>query len=132
MNNQSDKQKLRSLIRKVDTRRQKGSNCPFSKNAKAVLRKKTKWFFRQLNSVAKKYAKKDRVDSVSEIHVKEAFGYLINGRNGRIFRHLGTIGGIFLGASLSAFLGGEYSILFIMACGIVGTAMVAYYIAKDV
>lgn len=83
-------------------------------------------------------ARRHRADTVSPGHVDQATAHLISIRSSRVYRHLGTIGGIFLGASLSNILSmslaAQYTregTLASVAFGIVGAFLVALHMAKE-
>lgn len=132
------KWKLKSLIHETDAQLQEISCCPFSNKAKAMLRRKIRKYIRELVSNSIAVAQHQEADGVSESHVVQASNNLTNNTNKRFFRHLGTIGGILCGASISNLVavisGAQYStatILIVISLGFIGTFMVALHIAKD-
>ena len=111
---------------------------PFSKGAKDLLRRKRRKYIIQLISDSTKFAKRQGVDEVSAIHVEQASINLTHNTSRRFFKHIGTLGGILLGASLSALLAmistnrySPASILIPAGVGIIGAFMIAFHIAKD-
>ena len=132
------KWKLKALIQEADTRLQEISCCSFSKKAKAVLRRKISSYIIDLITNSAQAAKRQNLEGISAIHVEEASNNLTNKPNARFLKHIGTIGGIFLGASISALIGiiaeecySAANILLAVSFGIIGVFMVAYYIAKE-
>lgn len=85
-----------------------------------------------------KVSKRHRADTVSAAHVERASEYLVTSTSRRIYRHLGTLGGILLGAALSNILAmtlaGQYTgggTIVSASLGIVGAFMIALHIAKE-
>lgn len=84
-------------------------------------------------------AKRHKSEVVSANYVQAAGTYLVASRARRLFRHMGTIGGILLGGSLSNILamaqtGASFPIvgtLVSVGVGLVGSFMVAIHIVKD-
>jgi len=111
---------------------------PFSHQGFSVLKEKISEYIAQLISESIRVAKRHQADTVSVAHVERANEYIVSSSSRRIFRHLGTVGGIFLGASLSNILSmtttGQFSsvgTLISVGFGIVGAFLVALHIAKD-
>jgi hypothetical protein len=76
----------------------------FSPKAIEALKRSISWFIAELVDQSVKVSKRHRSDNVAESHVETAVQGLVGDAPGRIFRHLGTIGGVLLGAALSNFL----------------------------
>ena len=111
---------------------------PFSLSAFDFLKTKIGEYIAQLISESIKISKRHQADTVSANHVQRASEYLFASTSKRIFRHLGTVGGILLGASLSNLLSmtgtGQYTtpgILISSGLGIIGSFLIAIHIAKD-
>jgi len=118
------------LSRKVEPSR-------FSPPALAMMREKIGEYGDRLLSESVDISRRCGTDCVSEIHVQEAARYLVGNLDGRISRHLGTIGGIVLGSSLSAILGmiiieqyPSVGILLSVSLCITGAFMIALGIAR--
>jgi hypothetical protein len=77
---------------------------PFSAAAFSILKGKVGQYVNDLISESIKISKLDQSDSVSTKHVELASKYLTLQGNNRIYRLLGTFGGVLLGASISNFL----------------------------
>jgi len=111
---------------------------PFSQAAFGTLRLKISEYVVELLNESIKVSKRHTADTVSAAHVERAAEYLVSSTSRRFYRHLGTVGGILLGAALSNILAmtlaakytGEGTILSV-AFGIVGAFMIALHIAKD-
>jgi hypothetical protein len=113
-------------------------NAPFSSAAFAVLQERVEDYIADLIEEAAKTSKRCRSDTISAAHVEQAASYLTLSTRNRIFRHVGTIGGILFGAGLSTILAllvaGPISprgLLVASGCSIVGAFLVAMHIAKD-
>jgi VIT1/CCC1 family predicted Fe2+/Mn2+ transporter len=110
----------------------------FTAKARLVLAKKVKEFSEDLSRESVEIARRHRADSISAADVEQAVTHLISRDRARIYKHLGTIGGIILGAALSAVLGfaslqniSTSFYLVVVALCIIGTFMVALHVAKD-
>lgn len=111
---------------------------PLSAHAFITLKTKIAQHITELINESIKVSKRHRADTVSAAHVERASEYLVSSTSRRIYRHLGTVGGILLGASLSNILAmtltakytGEGTILS-AALGIAGAFMIALHIAKE-
>jgi histone H3/H4 len=110
----------------------------FSPSAFATLKDKIGEYIENLVNESVKVSKRHRADTVSSAHVQRAAEYLVAITSRRFFRHLGTVGGIILGASLSNILSmvGNNSltslgVLVSVALVIVGASMITLHIGKD-
>lgn len=129
---------IEAVIKSAETEINNIPPSPFSPHAFDVLKFKIVEYISDLVNESIKVSKRHQSDTVSAAHVERASEYLISSTTKRIFRHLGTIGGILLGAALSNLLAmtiaGQYSAsstLISSALGIVGAFLIALYIAKD-
>lgn len=133
-----NKESLQRVIEEADAQLQHVESSPFSPSAFSVLKEKISEHIAQLVSEAIKISKRHQADTVSAAHVERASEYLVTSTSRRFFRHLGTVGGIFLGASLSNILAmtvaDQYSTmgtLVSVGLGIIGAFLIALHIAKD-
>lgn len=113
-------------------------SSPFSPPAFATLKGKISEYVVELVNESIKVSKRHVADTVSAAHVDRAAEYLVSSTSRRIYRHLGTVGGILLGAALSNILAmtlaGQYTgggTIVSAALGITGAFMIALHIAKD-
>lgn len=111
---------------------------PFSPKAFEALKRAIGWFIAELVDQSVKVSKRHRSDNVAESHVATAVQFLVGDAPGRIFRHLGTIGGVLLGAALSNLLSmittkvlTVPSVGITLALAIIGAFLVALHIARD-
>lgn len=113
-------------------------HLPFSSSAFELLKAKIGEYISMLVAESSKVSKRYKADSISAVNVERASEYLLTSSSRRFFRHLGTVGGILLGASLSNFLSmattNQYATMGILVSaglGIVGAFLIALNIAKD-
>lgn len=111
---------------------------PFSPKAFAALQKVISWFIGEVIEQSIKVSKRHRADTVAESHVQLAAEYLVGDAPVRILRHLGTLGGIMLGAGLSNLLSmiaakniTGLSVILTVALSVIGSFLVALHIARD-
>ena len=111
---------------------------PFSPQAFRVLRLKVSDYVRSLIVESAKISRRGRGDVISAAHVEQASDHLVTSSSRRWLRHLGTVGGILLGASLSNFLsmttGNQYSATGVVVSAflaVVGAFGVALHIGKE-
>jgi hypothetical protein len=126
------------VIQHASSELQTVDSSPFSPHAFSVLKWKISEYISDLVNESIKVSKRYQADTVSAAHVERASEYLVSSTSRRLFRHLGTMGGIFLGAALSNILAmtvaGQYSALSTLisiGLGIIGAFMIALHIAKD-
>ena len=126
------------VVEKAEVQLQAINPSPFSPPAFDILKDKIAQHITELVNESVKVSKRHRADTVSAAHVERASEYLVTSTSRRIYRHLGTLGGILLGASLSNILAmtlaGQYTgggTIVSASLGIVGAFMIALHIAKD-
>ena len=131
-------QELDNIILRADRDMNSLDPTPFSHNAFVILKEKISEHIKELISESSKVAKRYRSDTISAAHVERASEYLIANTSRRFFRHVGTLGGLLLGASLSNLLSmttsGTYTtigIIITTVLGLIGAFMVATHISKD-
>lgn len=128
---QEARQRVEADLRELDP-------APFSVAAFSLLTNKLTEYLRELVAESIKVANRHQADTVSAAHVERAVEYLVSSTSRRFFRHLGTLGGILLGAALSNILAmvtsGQYSavgVLVSAGLAVVGSFVIALHIAKD-
>ena len=129
---------VNSIVADAESHLQNADSTPFSTSAFSMLREKIAEYISSLVTESMKVARRHQADTVSANHVQRATEYLVAITTRRVFRHLGTLGGILLGASLSNIItmtgSGQFTtagVLLSASLGIVGAFMVALHIAKD-
>ncbi len=112
--------------------------APFSDAAFAVLRAIISTFIADLVAESRRVSERYRADTVSAAHVERASEYLVASSTRALFRHIGTLGGVFLGAGLSTLLSMATAATFprlptLLAAvtSLVGAFMVALHVAKE-
>lgn len=112
--------------------------APFSPSGFNTLKEKISEYIVNLISESIKVSRRHQADTVSSNHVQRATEYLVSVTSRRFFRHLGTVGGILLGASLSNILSmagtNQYTTLGVIlsaSLGITGAFLIALHIGKD-
>jgi len=131
-------EKARAVIKEAETQLQSIDPSPFSPPAFGTLKAKIAQHVTELINESIKVSKRHRADTVSAAHVERASDYLVSSTSRRVYRHLGTVGGILLGAALSNILAmtlaGQYTgvgTILSATLGIGGAFMIALHIAKD-
>jgi hypothetical protein len=127
-----------NVVDKADANLQVSDSSPFSPPAFSLLKAKIADYVKELVNESSKVSKRHRADTISAAHVERASEYLVTSTSRRFYRHLGTLGGVLMGAALSSILTmtvvGEYTgggTILSATLGIVGAFMIALHIAKD-
>ena len=128
----------RSVVSQAEASLDGVDASPFSPHAFGILRSKVSEFVVELVNESIKVSKRHRADTVSAAHVERAAEYLVSSTSRRFYRHLGTVGGILLGAALSNILAmtlaGQYTgggTILSVTLGVVGAFAIALHIAKE-
>lgn len=128
----------RAVVSQAEAHLDSVDPSPFSRHAFGTLRTKISEFVIELVNESIKVSKRHRADTVSAAHVERAAEYLVSSTSRRFFRHLGTVGGILLGAALSNILAmtlaGQYTgggTILSVVLGVVGAFAIALHIAKE-
>lgn len=134
----SDGQRIQDALKNARTQLQSTDSAPFTRPAFELLQDTIDEFIGDLVDEAQRIAKRYKSEVISASYVSAAGAYLIASRSRRFFRHIGTIGGILLGGSLSNVLSMAQAdkfpvvgTLVSIAVGLLGTFLVALHIAKD-
>jgi hypothetical protein len=124
--------KLREVAERAENFLEGVDQSPFSSTAFSVLQERIALYVSELVKESAIIAKRDNADSISTKHVEVACEHLTLRSRGRIYKHLGTIGGICLGASLSTLISmitiNQYpssAVLISVLLGIIGGALFA-------
>ena len=134
----AEEQAAEVTIKEAETNLKGIDPSPFSPPAFSALKSKIGQHLTDLINESIKVSKRYRADTVSAAHVERASEYLVTSTSRKFYRHLGTVGGILLGAALSNILAmtlaGQYTgggTILSAALGICGAFMIALHIAKD-
>lgn len=127
-----------AIIREAERQLAEVDPGPFSPQAFHVLKLKVSAYVRSLITESAKISRRRRADVVSTAHVEQASDYLVSSSSHRWLRHIGTVGGILLGASLSNFLSmttaSQYSgtgVIVSAVLAVVGAFGVALHIGRE-
>lgn len=139
MPNDSDQSdEITEVIHRANVELRSEHPSPFSTNAYACLKSTIAKYISELITESIKVSKRHRADTVSAAHVEQASAYLVASTSSRLFRHLGTMGGILFGAGLSSILAmtiaNQYtalSTIISLALGIIGAFLIALHMGKD-
>lgn len=126
------------VVARAEAQLANSESSPFSPPAFGLLKALISEYVTDLVNESIKVSKRHRADTVSAAHVERAAEYLVSSTSRRFYRHLGTLGGILLGAALSNMLAmtlaGQYTgvgTIMSASLGIAGAFMIALHIAKD-
>ena len=115
-----------------------GSTVPFTGPAFIRLQESIAEFIRALVLEAARSARRQRSDMISKVDVDQASRYIAAGAASSSTQHIGTIGGLLLGAAISNGLNivssRAYSTSGIVVTGallVVGAFLIAFHIARD-
>lgn len=129
---------LHALVEEADRSLHGIDPLPFSTNAFTRLKEKIAEYTAQLITESIKISKRHKADTVSTSHVEHASQYLVSSTSHKLFKHLGTIGGILLGTGASNILSmvttnqyGTTGIISSFILTAIGAFMVAAHIARD-
>jgi histone H3/H4 len=111
---------------------------PFSARAFRALQEQISRYIAELIGESTREAKRRQLDTVSETHVERASEILSSNAGRNVYRHVGTLGGVLLGASISNLLAMATSstVTFTSAAlttalGVIGAFAIALHIARD-
>ena len=129
---------LARIIQHVDDQLKNVNPAPFSPSAFRALEDQISRYIADLIGEAVREAKRRQLDTVSETHVERAADYLVSSSTRKIFRHVGTLGGVLLGAAVSNLLSMATtsnvtfaSVALTTALGVIGAFAIALHIARD-
>jgi histone H3/H4 len=111
---------------------------PFSDQAFDVMEESISEYVRSLSLEATRTATRQDADIVSASDVRQAARYLFRGSSKSLWKYVGTVGGVLLGAALSNLLNlysstkpTTFAITATVVFGVFGAAMIAAYVARD-
>jgi histone H3/H4 len=129
---------LARIIQQADDQLRAINPSPFSPQAFDALQERIARYIAELINESAREAKRQQLDTVSETHVERASEYLVSNSGRKVFRHVGTVGGVLLGASISNLLAMATvssvtfaSVGITTALGVVGAFAIALHIARD-
>jgi len=95
---------LQQIIEIAEEQLRNAYQTPFTPRALDNLKDKLSEYSVLLIQEAVKLAKRHKSETVSSTHVEHANEYLISSSSRKLFRHMGTFGGLLLGVAGSNFL----------------------------
>ncbi|MFQ5754248.1 MAG: hypothetical protein ACE5HI_19855 [bacterium] len=129
---------LLSIIESANKNLNSVEGSPFTPQGFATLKGRISEYIVNLINESLKISKRYKTDSISSSHVEKANEYLLTTTSKKIFRHLGTLGGLFSGAFLSNLLTmimtnqiTTSGVVLSSVLGFLGAFMIALHIAKD-
>jgi histone H3/H4 len=129
---------LARIIAQADDQLRGVDPSPFSSQAYRALQEQISRYIAELIGESTREAKRRQLDTVSETHVERAAEILLSNAARNVYRHVGTLGGVFLGASISNLLAMATSstvtftsITLTTALGVIGAFAIALHIARD-
>ena len=138
MNEEKSQQDIPEIKQIADNAINQIDQTTFSPSAFATLKDKIREYIENLVNESVKISRRHQADTVSSAHVQRAAEYLVAITSRRFLRHLGTVGGIILGASLSNILSmvgndsfTSLGVLVSVALLIAGASMITLHIGKD-
>ena len=104
MNDSTDRPQFdfQEVIDRASRGLQNAAKIPFSDQAFQELKEQISAYTEELIDKSVKKAKQHRAESVSSADVQQAGQYLVAKPSHRIYRHVGTFGGLLFGTALSS------------------------------
>lgn len=140
MNNAPDRPQFdfQEVIDRASRRLQNGAKVPFSDQAFQELKEQISAYTEELIDESVKKAKQHRAESVSSADVQQAGQYLVARPSHRLYRHVGTFGGLLFGTALSSIVSmtttNQYGLTVVVVKFVltfIGTFFITIHMAKD-
>ena len=138
MSDSTNKTELQKILNIAEQQLENTDPTPFSPNAFTLLKTKISEYIIQLVVESVKTTRRHQSEQVSPADVEHASNYLVINSNRKPYRHMGTVGGILLGAVgsnlISMVTTHQFtlsSILVTFTLTLIGAFLVAIHIAKD-
>lgn len=135
---QQQQNELQRIVQAAERELQNSGHTPFTPQAFNRLQERIGEYSVQLITESVKVARRRGSETVSTQNVDHASQYLVSSSGSKLYRSIGTLGGIFLGAGLSTFLAmivaGAFTttaVLLALSLTMVGMFMVALQIARE-
>jgi len=126
------------IIQQAEEQLREIDPSPFSSKAFRALQERVSLYIAELITESTREAKRQELDTISETHVERASEGLVSNSGRKLYRHVGTLGGVLLGASISNLLSmaASNTVTFAsagltMALGVIGAFAIALHIARD-
>ncbi|HXQ73796.1 MAG TPA: hypothetical protein VN844_25060 [Pyrinomonadaceae bacterium] len=129
---------FQEIIDRASRRLQNAAKIPFSDQAFQELKEQISAYTEELIDESVKKAKQHRAESVSSADVQQAGQYLVARPSHRLYRHVGTFGGLLFGTALSSIVSmtttNQYGLtVVVVTFGLtfIGTFFITIHMAKD-
>lgn len=130
--------KLQQIIDVAERELQSTDTTPFSPAAFERLKEKISEYTAQIITESVKTARRRQSDSVSTSDVEHASLYLVSTTSRKVYKHIGTVGGLLLGAAVSNVISmvttNQFNlngIVLTVIFTLIGAALVAAHMVKD-
>jgi histone H3/H4 len=140
MNNAPDRPQFdfQEVIDRASRRLQNAAQVPFSDQAFQQLKEQISAYAEELIDESVKKAKQHRAESVSSADVQQAGQFLVARPSHRIYKHVGTFGGLLFGTALSSIVSmtttNQYGLTVVVITFVltfIGTFFITIHMAKD-
>lgn len=135
---QQDPQELLRVIEEANRALENIGPTPFSEKAFTRLKEKISEYTAQLITESVKLSKRRHEESISTYVVELASQYLVSSSSHKVYRHIGTFGGLLFGAGMSNFLAmvtttqfNTTGIILSFILTAIGAFLVALHMARD-
>ena len=129
---------LQQIIETIQQELRNAYDTPFTPRALDNLKDKLSEYSALLVTEAVKVAKRHQSEAVSSTHVEHASEYLISSTSRRFYRHMGALGGVFLGMagsnSLSMFSTNQFTpngVALTVIATLLGGVLTTVHMVKD-
>ena len=129
---------FQEVIDRASRRLQNAAKIPFSEQAFAELKEQISAYAEELIDESVKKAKQHRAESVSSADVQQAGQFLVARPSHRLYRHVGTFGGLLFGTALSSIVSmtttNQYGLTVVAVTFVltfIGTFFITIHMAKD-
>ena len=129
---------FQDVIDRASRRLQNAAKIPFSDQAFQELKEQISAYAEELIDESVKKAKQHRAESVSSADVQQAGRLLVARPSHRIYRHVGTFGGLLFGTALSSIVSmttsNQYGLTVVVITFVltfIGTFFITIHMAKD-
>lgn len=136
--NESYTENIRQIIETADRNLQGVDQTPFTETAFLRFKENVSSYISQLFVESIKTARRHHSETVSTSDVDRASQYLVSSSGHKIYKHLGTIGGILLGAGVSNLLSmvttNQFNlngIIVTVVLAVIGSFLVALHMARE-
>jgi histone H3/H4 len=129
---------LDEVIERANAELKKTDSTPFSEHALEKFQEQVRAYTVELIQESVKRAKRHQAEVVSSSDVRHASQYLVSSPSHKIYRHAGTLGGLFFGAALSNVMSmittrqyGLDGIIITFAFTLIGASLITVHMVKD-